>query len=405
MVDEAAASRSTQPTKQSRGPISRKQVEALISRAVAAFGLVFGAQTVPSVIEQLTGSHPAWSSATIPLLYLALVFAFVTSLLQRGVRFANGAGSLVYVAAVVSWPVFIVATPSADAVPWLYYLLTVATSMAAIAFSRALAVCYLLVVPALMAGGRILASSSTSAVEVSLDSVRAIILGGAVLLIVTMLRQASSAVDAAQTAALASYSRAVRQHATEVERAQVDSIVHDGVLTTLLSAARARGPEAKALAATMAANTIGFLLQAATVGPDDGSTLPIGAVSARIVEAARGSGGVFEIRANSIGARAIPAAAADAVVAASVQAIVNSVQHAPAATARWVSVRGLRPLGVEVRIGDDGPGFDPAGIPRERLGLRLSILERVANAGGVATVASQAGTGTVVTIRWPGDVQ
>ena len=401
MADEAGASRSTQPARQPRGPISRKQVEALISRAVAVFGLVFGAQTVPIVLGQLAGSHPAWSSATIALFYLALVFAVVAALLQRWVRFANGVVAIIYVAAVVSWPVFIVATPAADAVPWLYYLLTVATAMAAIAFPRVVAICYLFGAPFLVGCTRILASTSTNAVEVWLDSIYSVILGGAVLIVVTMLRQASTAVDTAQTAALASYARAVRQHATEVERVQVDSIVHDGVLTTLLSAARANGPEAKQLAATMATSTIGFLMQAATVGPDDGSTQPIASVSTRIAEAARVSGGVFEVRANNIGTRAIPAGAADAVVAAAAQAMVNSVQHADGATARWVSVRGIRPLGIEVRVGDDGPGFDPHGIPRERLGLRLSILERVANAGGLATVASQTGTGTVVTIRWP----
>ena len=45
---------------------------------------------------------------------------------------------------------------------------------------------------------------------------------------------------------------AVRQHATEVERVQVDAIVHDSVLTTLLSAAGAGTPEEQALAARMA---------------------------------------------------------------------------------------------------------------------------------------------------------
>ena len=44
-----------------------------------------------------------------------------------------------------------------------------------------------------------------------------------------------------------------------------------------------------------------------------------------------------------------------------------------------------------VVVGDDGAGFEPLLVPNERLGLRLSIIERVANAGGIAEVVVAAG--------------
>jgi hypothetical protein len=40
-------------------------------------------------------------------------------------------------------------------------------------------------------------------------------------------------------------------------------------------------------------------------------------------------------------------------------------------------------------------------VPTERLGVRVSILERVASAGGRAEIDSAPGTGTVVRLRWP----
>jgi signal transduction histidine kinase len=40
-------------------------------------------------------------------------------------------------------------------------------------------------------------------------------------------------------------------------------------------------------------------------------------------------------------------------------------------------------------------------VPDERLGLRVSIEERMANAGGSADIASAAHQGTTVTIAWP----
>jgi signal transduction histidine kinase len=56
---------------------------------------------------------------------------------------------------------------------------------------------------------------------------------------------------------------------------------------------------------------------------------------------------------------------------------------------------------VEIEVGDAGSGFDPASVPDDRLGVRRSIIERTANAGGHAEVRSTIGRGTVVVLSWP----
>jgi signal transduction histidine kinase len=153
----------------------------------------------------------------------------------------------------------------------------------------------------------------------------------------------------------------------------------------------------------MAANAIGFLHQAAVVGPDDGSTVSSTALARRVTLAAQEFGLAFELRSKPFVPRAIPTPAAEAVFSAAMQAMVNSVQHAGrgAAVSRWLSIREGSHLGIEVEVGDTGAGFSAADVPTERLGVRVSILERVTNAGGSAEVDSQPGEGTVVTIRWP----
>ena len=120
----------------------------------------------------------------------------------------------------------------------------------------------------------------------------------------SMLRGAATQVDRAQQTALERYSHAVRQHAIEAERVQVDAIVHDSVLTTLLSAARAYTPEAKELAATMAGNAIGHLREAVAVAPDSDAMVPavvlMGAsvaLVAQIVSLLPGSSGVLPLNA------------------------------------------------------------------------------------------------------------
>jgi signal transduction histidine kinase len=99
----------------------------------------------------------------------------------------------------------------------------------------------------------------------------------------------------------------------------------------------------------------------------------------------------------------MPVLAAEAVYSAAVQAMVNSLQHAgrERSVSRWLTIRGVVPSGIEIEVGDTGVGFAPSEVPRERLGLRISILERIANAGGNADIDSALNEGTVVTIRWP----
>jgi signal transduction histidine kinase len=334
----------------------------------------------------------------------SLLFALLCSLLVRSVRASQGIVAVVFVCVLVTWP-FAVVTPHAPTDShWLYYLITVGTSTAAIAFPTRLSVAYLVVVPSLYGIVRMTPPGGSEPIpEAILDSVYSIILGGAVVVLITMLRQTATNVDVAQSAALERYSHAVRHHATEVERVQVDSIVHDSVLTTLLSAARAYTPEAKALAATMAGNAIGYLRDAALVQPDDGSTVRLRAVSQRVADAAAGMARPFQIRSVDVGPRSVPAPVGEAIVSAATQAMVNSVQHAGDSSRirRWVDIRGIRPGGIRVEVGDNGAGFDTETVPTERLGLRVSIVERVGNAGGAATVVSAPHRGTTVSIQWP----
>jgi hypothetical protein len=396
--------RSAPALKQVRNPISLKQVETVLSRSVAGGSLVFAAQTVGPLLSQIKEGQPIWIAAVVSALSASIVLAVVLSFARRFVRLGHGLVAFVYVLALVSWP-FAVLHPHADDNNfWLYFILTVGTSTAAIAFSTRLAMIYLFAVPIAYGVIRVTpAGGSDPILLAALDSIYAIILGGAVMVIVTMLRQTATNVDNAQSTALERYGHAVRQHATEIERVQVDSIVHDSVLTTLISAARAYTPEARELAAVMAGNAIGHLHDAALVQPDDGTTVRLRAVGKRITDAAAGMVPPFTVRGNEIGSRSIPASAGEAVYSAAVQAMVNSIQHAGTAPAvkRWIALRAVRPGGLEVEIGDTGKGFDFDAVPTERLGLRVSIIERVANAGGEVSIDSGPGKGSVISVRWP----
>ena len=119
--------------------------------------------------------------------------------------------------------------------------------------------------------------------------------------------------------------------------------------------------------------------------------------------------------ASAVGAvPAVPAPVAAAFAHAVHEALSNVASHAGTGEA-WVEVSlpasggRAKPLGdLDVTVRDVGAGFDPARVDPARLGLRRSIIERMADWGGQASIRSAPGQGTTVSLRWtawaqPGD--
>ncbi|MCU1586411.1 MAG: histidine kinase [Microbacteriaceae bacterium] len=391
--------------RQSHNPISRPQIETIVSRSVGVFGVLFAAQAVPAVLTQLPQEQPNWIPVFVLAIFGGILATLVASIAKRFVRVVYGYLSFAYLVALIAWPL-LAKNPHAvaDQRPWLWLLCTVATSTAAVAFSPWRATAYLIVTPIVYGMVRATPSGGGAALgPVILDVLYATLLGGAVLILITLLRQAAASVDVAQATALDRYAHAVRQHATEVERVEVDSIVHDGVLTTLLSAARAYTPEAKTLAARMAKNAMGHLRDAAVSSPDDDAPVSLGQLAFRIQNATSTLSAPFDLRGKGVGPGSIPGHSAEAVYSATFQAMVNSLQHAGtgADVRRWLSLDQTDGGGIRVGVGDDGIGFDLDRVDTERLGLRVSIIERVTSTGGVVDIDSEVGRGTVIWITWP----
>jgi hypothetical protein len=286
------------PPRTPDNPISLARIETILGRGAGAFGLLFALQSVQVISGQLGGMRPAWNVAFLVLFFGGLVWTCVAGIIRRGVVAAHATVAVVFVLALVTWPFAI--EPAALAhtpQPFLYQELTVATTCAAMAFRLWIAVIYTVAVPLLLGFLGVITPSDSF-----LQALYSIILGGSVLMLITVLRQAALSVDWAQGTALTRYSHAVRQHATEVERVQVDAIVHDSVLTTLLSAARTADPASRALSATMAANAMGHLA-AAEQGTDDDASVPLRAVAKRILDAASALSAPFVLETRDLGTR------------------------------------------------------------------------------------------------------
>jgi hypothetical protein len=95
----------------------------------------------------------------------------------------------------------------------------------------------------------------------------------------------------------------------------------------------------------------------------------------------------------------LTAAVADALLASVQAALENVLKHSGATTAE-VEVIG-EPGTLTVMITDRGAGFDPSAVPADRLGLRGSVMHRMAVVGGQARVWSAPGEGTSVILSVP----
>ncbi|MBN9139575.1 MAG: histidine kinase [Micrococcales bacterium] len=404
MADAAAASVAAIPRGRAvRNPLSLVRVTTAIARTAAGFGVAFMLQSVPAMIDQLPNMNPAWSVVLVGSLVASLLLTVVVSAIGRGLRVGHVTFAIVYLVALVSWP-FAVLDPAKAPNPesyWLYYTLTIATAMATVGLGIRLATVYVVLAPVIYGVIRVTpAGGGVTITQSVLDAVYAIILGGAITIITAILRNAASSVDRAQATALRRYGHAVRQHAIEAERVQVDAIVHDSVLTTLLSAARAETAEAKELAALMAGNAIGHLRDAVSEAPQSDAEVSVAALANRVADAAAALSEPVYVDSDAVRFGRVPVAVAEAMYSAAVQAMVNSLQHAGAGAERWAEIRGGAD-DLVIEVGDRGAGFDPDAVPTERLGVRVSILERVASVGGIAVIDTAPGAGTVVSLHWP----
>ncbi|PZQ89528.1 MAG: hypothetical protein DI534_06875 [Leifsonia xyli] len=129
-------------------------------------------------------------------------------------------------------------------------------------------------------------------------------------------------------------------------------------------------------------------------------TAPAGdGVAPRLVAIAA-AGGVRLRLEGAVGALdEVPDTAGLALRAALEQCVVNIARHAGVDEA-WLSV-DVAGDELGVTIVDKGVGFDPAAVPRDRLGLSESVRGRIIRGGGSVRVWSSPGAGTSVQLTVP----
>ena len=400
--------RSTLSRTKTDARFSLARIERLIATSIGIIGLVFGAQTLSIALGSGIGVPGALGTIYIAVLLGALAVVIMLWFNPRAQRIANIVFVIVYLVAILLWPI---ATGGAGAAavdePWTWYLCAIACGSAAQAFRPALAVAYILVTPTVYGiTGVIDGSGHIVRGDIALqNALYGAMIGLVIFALLMTFRHAAKRVDTARAAAFARYDDAIRQHAREVERIEVDALVHDTVLASLQAADRARRPEEAALAVSMASDAIKRLAAMDEPMTDAAETATLQSLVSGLELYAAALDTPFDITLAHDTEIVIPYPVAQNLYLAATQAMANSAQHAGGADAtapvnRNVTVTICDADGVSIDVGDDGVGFDRLSIEPNRLGLRVSIIERVVAVGGTVELDAAPGQGTTISIRW-----
>lgn len=377
----------------------RAAAEAVISRSIALFALALCAQGVDDVLDDLPGLAPWWDMLFGGGAAVTMLWAMAASIRGRVDRWALGGFAMVIAGGLMTWSY---AHPMPEpGPPWLWHVLSLATACLAAATGTRAATLYAVSTSILFAAVRQSESGGSASLNVAAeDAAYAAMIGVAVAVAIEAIRLGAHRADVAEAHAVAAYRESAGARAQLIERHRLGAILHDSVMTALVSAAQAVTPEQRRGAARAARDGIRRLEEYAATEPAR-SPVPLLELPARLQAVAESPAflpvDIFSALPDD-STLMLPAPASDALLEATFTALDNASRHSGASRAT-VSVRVVgRQLRVE--IADDGRGFEPASVPQRRLGIRLSIIQRVADAGGRANVASAPGLGTTVTLEW-----
>ncbi|MAP62872.1 MAG: ATP-binding protein [Microbacterium sp.] len=387
------------------GSFTRHRIERVLQIAIALGSVFLGLQGLLTAIGTLATGTAA-QNALVVVTFGSLTAMLVACVLGRGVRVTAGVFIGVFAVVLVVFPIVNVGlyTSPTDQ-PWIWFLINVATVASVLVLPLPAQIAWTVLAPLMFGAIRLIGGAFDPSfwLSLALDVSFALILGGVLITLGWLLRSIATNVDETRARAVDLYARAAAADAAEDERVAVAALMHDSVLAALIAAERADTPREQALAVSMAREALTRLANTdrdASEGSDAARTPD--SIADEIEAGSREMGADLTVRrrvAEDVGD--VPGRVARSVVLAATQAVLNSLQHAAAAGLEVSLEASGDPATVVVEIVDDGDGFDVGAVPDDRLGIRASIIARMAAVSGTGIVSSGA-DGTRVHLEWAG---
>ncbi|WP_062070741.1 sensor histidine kinase [Demequina sediminicola] len=381
---------------------ARERVQRMLYFASGIGALVFGYLLVPgssgiaSSYDQIAPWYWWFAMAVavaVPASFILIAFLLPLRVLHAIALFCVGG----FLVAELLWvPAMHDLTLDENGTPWLHGINALPSTLAGVVIrSRAawvVPVSQLFLVPI----GQLSASN--------IDVTDAVLNGcGAIIFCSILTAMASAVVGAggqldrttAEAKSLAAADATAR--AREREHARINAIVHDDVMSVLLTAGRSGVTDEVRTQARNAQQSIRTM--ADTDGPTTRTYTPE-QFQAAIRATTADAGMAVDVTLPATSGRDVPGAVVEAVSEAVAEALRNCGRHAGEG-ARVTVESSVTDSGVVVEVMDDGQGFDPKATDPGRLGIAVSIGERMQQLpGGSSRVESRPGAGTTVTLGW-----
>ena len=336
-------------------------------------------------------------------LYVATVIGVLVSawFIPKATNFWLRSVALVALALIATWPLHFDLTQGTPAgfQPWIWWPLGISAVAAGTTFRFGIGVVYLAFMTICWPILKVSGFGGSGQLLLGLQETLHLFVFSAVLIaLVLALRWEAGKTDAANQVAIASAVESARVDAAGIEQSRLDALVHDSVLTTLLVAAQAETDQQRSLAAKSATDAIARLKSARS---EEFASTQITlasffhALELRINQVTP----EFKVSLTRMSDLPISSHIAVALTEATLQAVDNSLKHAGKATERMVRLKGEQ-SGLKIVISDNGKGFRPSQVAKDRIGIASSIVSRTKNAGGRVFINSSPGSGTNVVIEW-----
>lgn len=378
-----------------------QRMERILAIVAAIGSAALGLQAMLSALtrlQELDGPH----LAIMIMVFGPLAWMILACVTDRWVKQAAGTFAVVYVLALLLWPSIVVRSASeAAAQPWIFFLVNIGVIAAMLAFAPKLQLAFALGLPLVYGYVRLAQGDFTQSywITTAFDVSFTLILGMVIVSLAWMFRQVAAGVDEARSRAVESYAAAAAASASEEERVAMAALMHDSVLAALIAAERADSDRERTLAVAMAREALTRLANTEASIAQEGSDDPVNCsqIVAELRRTLSEHGADAVVEETGVPA-AVPGRVARAIVLAARQAIGNALAHA-GGHGLHVVVDSPGADRLTVRVLDAGPGFDPDAIGEDRLGIRASIVARMAAVAGTSDIRSDAG-GTTVELRW-----
>lgn len=378
------------------------RVNSLLGKVFSVAATLVGIQTVTNALNQFNQDklNPFWfwiSFGSVAISHLLIIFLVW---FRGNGKFGFAALSVSTLFSLITWSNQLSGgTLQPDEQPWMWWGLGIAALSAVGGFGISVSAAFLLLLPTVWFVLEVSDIGAPTDSWLALEQSAFSFLFSTVLaVLVVVLRYESSKVDEANEKSNDAAIELAKSDAIHRERDRVDALVHDSVLTTLLVAATANDAASQRSASDLATAALQKLTNAQEPNSEDSAITVTSLFSALTLAIARQD---EKVSINSQGSSdlEVPSNVAEALTESTLQAVSNAIQHAGTGSKIEVLLRGL-PDGVKIVIKDNGKGFRVSRVPKNRLGLKLSIFSRIQAVGGKAFVDSKLGIGTNIVLEW-----